>query len=107
MVLKKSRLDDGAGVVGVGTTGVGVAAAGVISFVGIVVPHLVRLAIGPDYRSLLPISALLGASLLVAADACARTIVAPADLPIGILTALVGAPFFLWLLLRRSVSIDV
>ncbi|WP_244544148.1 MULTISPECIES: iron ABC transporter permease [unclassified Beijerinckia] len=85
-------------------TGVGVAAAGVISFVGIVVPHLVRLAIGPDYRSLLPISALLGASLLVAADACARTIVAPADLPIGILTALVGAPFFLWLLLRRERS---
>ncbi|HEV2573100.1 MAG TPA: iron ABC transporter permease [Beijerinckiaceae bacterium] len=87
------------------TTGVGVAAAGVISFVGIVVPHLVRLAIGPDYRSLLPISALLGASLLVAADACARTIVAPADLPIGILTALVGAPFFLWLLLRRERAI--
>lgn len=86
-------------------TGVGVAAAGVISFVGIIVPHLVRLAIGPDYRSLLPISALLGASLLVAADACARTIVAPADLPIGILTALVGAPFFLWLLLRRERSI--
>ena len=81
--------------------GASVAAAGVIGFVGIVVPHLLRLAIGPDHRALLPACALLGGALLVAADILARTIVAPAELPIGIVTAAIGAPFFLWLLLRR------
>ncbi|MDF2118829.1 iron ABC transporter permease [Roseiarcaceae bacterium H3SJ34-1] len=87
--------------------GVSVAAAGTIGFVGIVVPHLLRLAIGADYRALLPMSAMAGAALLVIADAIARTIVAPADLPIGILTALIGGPFFLWLLLRRNRNIDL
>jgi iron complex transport system permease protein len=81
--------------------GASVAASGMIGFVGIVVPHVLRLMAGADHRMLLPASALLGAALLVAADTVARTIAAPAELPIGILTAAIGAPFFLWLLLRR------
>lgn len=80
--------------------GAAVAVTGLIAFVGLVAPHLLRLLIGPEHRRLLPASALLGASLLLLADLIARTIVAPAELPIGILTAIVGAPFFLWLLLR-------
>ena len=80
--------------------GAGLAVAGIIGFVGLVVPHLIRLAVGPDHRLLLPASALLGASLLVGADLVARTIAVPAEVPIGIVTALVGGPFFLWLLLR-------
>jgi iron complex transport system permease protein len=87
--------------------GASVATAGVIGFVGIVVPHLIRLAIGPDHRLLLPLSALGGATLLVGADIAARLIVAPAELPIGIVTAAVGAPFFLWLLLRRANHVDL
>lgn len=75
--------------------------AGMIGFVGLVVPHLLRLLGGADHRFVLPGSALLGALLLVGADSLARTIAAPAEIPIGILTALVGAPFFLWLLLRQ------
>jgi len=82
--------------------GASVAAAGLIGFVGIVVPHVLRLWVGPDHRFLLPASALLGAVLIVAADVVARTLVAPAELPIGVLTAAIGAPFFLWLLLRRE-----
>ncbi|MFL5190645.1 MAG: FecCD family ABC transporter permease [Microvirga sp.] len=82
--------------------GASVAAAGMIGFVGIVVPHVLRLMAGADHRMLLPASSLLGAALLVAADTMARTIAAPAELPIGILTAAIGAPFFLWLLLRRQ-----
>jgi iron complex transport system permease protein len=82
----------------------GVAAAvsvtGIIGFVGLVVPHLLRLAAGPDHRLLLPGAALLGAMLLTAADLVARTVIAPAELPIGVVTALLGAPFFLWLLRR-------
>ena len=77
-----------------------VAVTGLISFVGLVVPHLLRLMLGPDHRHLLPGSALFGASLLLGADLIARTVVAPAEMPIGILTTLIGAPFFLWLLLR-------
>jgi iron complex transport system permease protein len=78
--------------------------SGIIGFVGLVVPHLLRLAVGPDHRTLLPGSALLGAALLVAADLLARTVVAPAELPLGIVTALVGGPFFLWLLLRQKTT---
>lgn len=86
--------------------GAGVAAAGIIGFLGLVVPHLIRLAFGPDHRLLLPASALLGASLLVVADLLARTVAVPAEVPIGIVTALVGGPFFLWLLLRdRRISL--
>ena len=88
-------------------TGASVAVSGGIGFVGIVVPHLLRLAIGPDNRFLLPASALLGASLLLLADAVSRTIVAPAELPIGIVTAAAGAPFFLWILLRKRGVLDL
>lgn len=77
-----------------------VAACGMIGFVGLVVPHLLRLFKGTDHCWLLPASALLGGSLLVIADSIARTAIAPAELPIGVLTALIGSPFFLWLLLK-------
>ena len=82
-------------------TGVAVSVCGVVGFVGIVVPHLLRLMIGPAHRLLLPASMLLGAVLMVGADTLARTIVAPAEMPIGILTAAIGAPFFLGMLLRQ------
>ncbi len=78
--------------------GVSVALAGAIAFVGLVVPHIVRLAIGPDHRTLLPAAALAGAVLLLAADTLARVAVAPTELPVGLLTALLGAPFFIVLL---------
>lgn len=80
--------------------GAAVAAAGLIGFIGLVVPHLVRLIARPDHRILLPASALAGASLLLLADLVARLALAPAELPIGIVTAMIGAPFFLYLLLR-------
>jgi iron complex transport system permease protein len=83
-------------------TGAAVAVSGGIGFLGIVVPHVLRLALGPDHRRLLPHAALLGAVLLVLADLAARTIVAPAELPIGIITALLGAPVFLWILMRQQ-----
>ena len=82
-------------------TGVAVSICGVVGFVGIVVPHLLRLMIGPGHRLLLPASIGLGAAMLVGADTLARTIVAPAEMPIGILTAAVGAPVFLLILLRQ------
>jgi iron complex transport system permease protein len=85
--------------------GASVAAAGLIGFIGIVVPHMLRLLIGPGHRWLLPLSAVGGAVLLVAADTIARIVVAPAELPIGIVTAAIGAPFFLWLLLRGDRSL--
>jgi iron complex transport system permease protein len=78
-----------------------VASTGIISFVALVAPHLVRLLVGAAHRALLPLSAMMGACLLLIADAFARVLVAPAELPLGVLTALLGAPFFLWLL-RRS-----
>ena len=80
--------------------GAAVAAAGLIGFIGLVVPHLMRLLVGPDHRVLLPASLLAGASLLLLADLVARLLLAPAELPIGIVTALLGAPFFLYLLVR-------
>jgi iron complex transport system permease protein len=82
-------------------TGGAVAICGVIGFIGIVVPHLLRLAIGPGHRNLLPASALFGASLMVFADTFARVLAAPAEIPVGILTATIGAPFFLYILLRQ------
>jgi iron complex transport system permease protein len=88
-------------------TGAAVAVSGVIGFVGIVVPHLLRLAMGADHRPLLPACALLGAILLLLADMLARTLVAPAELPIGIITAAIGAPFFLWMLLRNRGFVDM
>jgi iron complex transport system permease protein len=82
-------------------TGAAVAVSGVIGFVGIVIPHLLRLAVGPGHRLLLPSSLLLGASMMMVADSVARIIAAPAEVPIGIITAAIGAPFFLYLLLRQ------
>lgn len=82
------------------TVGAAVSAAGGIGFVGLVVPHLLRLMGGADHRYVLPGSALGGAILLVLADLFSRTVVVPAELPVGIVTALIGGPFFLWLLLR-------
>ncbi|ONF43611.1 iron ABC transporter [Marinobacter lutaoensis] len=84
--------------------GAAVAVSGLIGFVGLVVPHLVRQMAGASHRTLLPICALAGGSLLVAADSLARVVVAPAELPIGLMTALIGGPFFLVILLRMNVS---
>jgi iron complex transport system permease protein len=81
--------------------GAAVSVSGVIGFVGIVVPHLLRLVIGPGHRLLLPASVLLGAGLMICADTAARLLAAPAELPIGIVTAIIGAPFFLFLLMRQ------
>ncbi len=88
-------------------TGIAVSIAGVIGFVGIIAPHVLRLAIGPGHRLLIPASALLGAALLVGADSLARTLAAPAEIPIGVLTAAVGAPVFLAILLRQRARIDI
>ncbi|MEM9620487.1 MAG: iron ABC transporter permease [Pseudomonadota bacterium] len=80
--------------------GAGVALSGIIGFVGLVVPHLVRLLIGPLHRFLLPGSILLGAGLMMSADLFARTIIVPAELPVSLVTSALGAPFFLWLIAR-------
>jgi iron complex transport system permease protein len=82
--------------------GICISITGVIGFIGLIVPHFLRLIKGSDYRYLLAGSALLGALVLLVADTAARTVIVPAELPIGIITALVGAPFFLWLLLRSQ-----
>lgn len=83
-------------------TGAAVSIGGPIGFVGIIIPHLVRLVVGPDHRLVLPAATLFGAAFLVACDLVARTILAPVQLPVGIVTALIGGPFFLWLLIRRT-----
>jgi len=86
------------------TTAAAVAFSGLIGFVGLMVPHMIRLIIGPDHRYLLPATALFGALFLLTADTAARTIFAPAEIPVGIITAFVGGPFFLYLLrLRKGV----
>jgi len=82
------------------TTAAAVAFSGVIGFVGLIVPHLARLLWGADYRRLLPLSILGGGTLLLLADLLARTVLAPQVIPVGIVTALAGAPFFLWVLRR-------
>jgi iron complex transport system permease protein len=89
-------------VVGALITGVMVAFSGIIGFVGLMVPHVVRLIVGGDYTRVLPASALLGGIFLLWADIIARTIMAPDDMPIGIVTGLVGGAFFVWLLRRRT-----
>lgn len=81
--------------------GAAVALAGVIGFIGLMAPHLARLALGPGHRLLLPAAGLIGAALVLAADLVARLAVAPAELPVGIVTGCMGGPFFLWLLVRR------
>jgi iron complex transport system permease protein len=91
-------------VVGALVTGVMVAFSGIIGFVGLMVPHIVRMALGGDYARVLPASALLGAILLLWADIAARTIMAPEDMPIGIVTGLVGGLFFVWILGRRGAA---
>jgi iron complex transport system permease protein len=83
-------------------TSAAVSLAGPIGFVGIVVPHLVRLMVGADHRIVLPASALFGASFLVICDLAARTLLAPVEIPVGVITAIIGGPFFLWLLVRKS-----
>ncbi len=82
-------------------TGAAVSVAGPIGFIGIVVPHLVRLLVGADHRLVLPASALFGAAFLVACDVVSRTLLAPVELPVGVITAVIGGPFFLWLLVTR------
>ncbi len=83
-------------------TSAAVSVSGIIGFVGLMVPHAVRLAFGPDHRSLIPMSALLGAIFMVLADLLARSVISPAEIPIGVVTALVGGPFFLYLLKRQG-----
>jgi len=84
-------------------TGAAVAISGIIGFVGLIIPHVMRMLLGSDHRLLLPSSFLVGASFLVMADTIARTIMAPAELPVGVITALCGAPYFIYLLRRRNV----
>lgn len=96
-VQKTKRISLGLSALIVGTA---VSLAGTIGFIGLVTPHIIRLGLGADHRGVLPLSMLFGAMLLVVADMLARTLVQPAELPIGIITALLGAPFFIWLLLR-------
>jgi iron complex transport system permease protein len=85
--------------------GITVSLAGMIGFVGLIVPHLGRMISGPNHRSLLPISMIIGGLLLLAADMIARTVVAPLDMPVGIVTALIGSPFFIWLLIKQKARV--
>lgn len=87
--------------------GAAVSLTGIIGFVGLIVPHLIRLVIGPDHRMLLPASALSGALLLLAADSLARSALPPAEIPVGVITALIGGPFFLALLLRNRDQVEL
>ena len=89
-------------VVGALITGVMVAFSGIIGFIGLMIPHVARMLVGGDHMRLLPVSALIGAILLVWADIAARTVMAPEDMPIGIVTGLIGGAFFVWLLSRRQ-----
>ena len=83
-------------------TAAAVSLAGPIGFIGIVVPHLVRLIVGVDHRIVLPASALFGAAFLVGCDVISRTLLAPVEIPVGVVTAMIGGPFFLWLLVRAN-----
>jgi len=87
--------------------GAAVAVSGVIGFIGLVIPHLLRMRIGADHRWLLPGSAMAGACLLLLADTLARTLVAPAEMPVGLITSIIGGPYFLWLILRPGVPRNV
>jgi iron complex transport system permease protein len=87
------------------TTAAAVAFSGIIGFVGLIVPHLIRMIWGPDYRLLVPLSIIGGATLLLLADVLARVVMAPQVLPLGIVTAMFGAPFFLWILWRSKSSV--
>jgi len=83
-------------------TATAVAVSGIIGFVGLIVPHAVRLVWGPDHRFLLPMSMLSGASFMILADGLARSLLSPAELPVGVVTAFCGAPFFLYLLRQKK-----
>ena len=83
-------------------TGAAVSLGGPIGFVGIIVPHMVRLLLGADHRLVLPASAFAGAAFLVTCDVAARTLISPLELPVGVITAILGGPFFLWLLVRTK-----
>ena len=83
-------------------TGAAVSVGGPIGFIGIIIPHLVRLIVGSDHRVVLPSAALFGAAFLVACDVVARTAMSPIELPVGVITAIIGGPFFLWLLIRKK-----
>ena len=83
-------------------TGAAVSLGGTIGFIGIIVPHLVRLLVGADHRLVLPASGLFGGAFLIACDLVGRTAFAPIELPVGIITAILGGPVFLWLLFRRA-----
>ena len=85
-------------------TGAAVSTCGIIGFVGLIVPHMIRMTIGADHRILMPTSALAGASFLIAADTVARTIIAPTEIPVGVVTAICGGPFFIYLLRRKRAS---
>jgi iron complex transport system permease protein len=76
--------------------------SGIIGFVGLVIPHMMRILVGPDHRILVPSSVLMGAMFMVAADTFSRMIVQPTEIPVGIITALIGAPFFIYLLVRKK-----
>ncbi|MBO0772673.1 MAG: iron chelate uptake ABC transporter family permease subunit, partial [Actinobacteria bacterium] len=88
-------------------TAAAVAVAGLIGFVGIIVPHTVRLTAGASYRTVLPVSMIGGAAFLILADVAARTVQAPAEVPIGVITAAAGAPFFLFVLRSRRARQDL
>jgi iron complex transport system permease protein len=83
-------------------TGAAVSVGGPVGFIGIIVPHMVRLLVGSDHRIVLPASALFGAAFLIGCDVLSRTIIAPVEIPVGVVTALIGGPFFLWLLVSRQ-----
>jgi iron complex transport system permease protein len=85
-------------------TGAAVSACGIIGFVGLIIPHIIRMIVGADHRILMPTSALAGAAFLIAADTVARTITAPAEIPVGVVTAICGGPFFIYLLRRKRRS---
>ena len=84
--------------------GLVVAFAGPIGFIGLIIPHLMRLIFGPDHRVLLLTAALFGGTFLIWCDTIARTIISPAELPVGVITSLIGGPFFIWLLIRQKKS---
>lgn len=100
--LNVQRFRQGMFVLAAALTGITVAVSGVIGFVGLIMPHIVRFLVGADHRRALPVAALMGASFTVGADLVARTIITPLELPVGIVTALVGGPFFIWLLRRDA-----
>jgi iron complex transport system permease protein len=85
-------------------TAAAVSASGLIGFVGLIIPHITRLLLGADHRRLVPVAAVLGAAFLVAADSVARALPGPSELPVGVVTAVCGAPFFLYLLRRAQGS---